>query len=196
ERAREPEERREDESDPEEAERGDVAGAAREREVEHGQRREDEEQHRGHGLLRAKLEQQVLARERADVGEVVHAKASLSVARCSTRSGSCVATTSARAESSVSVSSRSSAPAASRALNGSSSTSSDGSWSRTRQRTRRCCMPREKVPTRSCRTSHSPNRSSSIPIRSRRSGTRYRRPKSCRFSSGVSSRYTSGSCPR
>ena len=33
-------------------------------------------------------------------------------------------------------------------------------------------MPREKAETRSWRTSQSPNRSSSIPIRSRRSGTR------------------------
>src|SRR4051812_41834886 len=46
ERAREAEERGEDERDPEEAERGDVTRAAREREVEDRQRREDEQQHR------------------------------------------------------------------------------------------------------------------------------------------------------
>ena len=39
-----------------------------------------------------------------------------------------------------------------------------------------------------CRASHNANRSSSIPIRSRRSGTRYSRPKRSRFSSAVSSR--------
>ena len=33
-------------------------------------------------------------------------------------------------------------------------------------------MPREYEATRSCRASQSPKRSSSIPIRSRRSGTR------------------------
>ena len=37
-------------------------------------------------------------------------------------------------------------------------------------------MPREYADTRSFLASQSPNRSSSIPIRSLRSGTRYRRP--------------------
>jgi len=37
-------------------------------------------------------------------------------------------------------------------------------------------IPREYEATRSARTSQSPNRSSSIPARSRRSGTRYSRP--------------------
>ena len=48
--------------------------------------------------------------------------------------------------------------------------SSDGSCSSTRQRPSRCCIPRENVATRSCRTSQSPKRSSSIPTRSPRSG--------------------------
>ena len=56
------------------------------------ERREDEEQHRGQRVARPQLEQQVLARERGDVGEVPHASASRPVASGATRSGSCVAT--------------------------------------------------------------------------------------------------------
>ena len=67
------------------------------REVEDRQRREDEQQHRRQRLLRPQLEQQVLARERGDVARSsVTSNASRSVARCSTRSGSWVATTTAR----------------------------------------------------------------------------------------------------
>ena len=76
ERARQPEQRREDERRPEQAERRLVARAARQREVEDRQRRDHEEEHRRQRLLRAQLEQQVLARERADVGEVGHANPS------------------------------------------------------------------------------------------------------------------------
>ena len=64
-------------------------------EVEDDERREDEEEHRRQRVARAQLEQEVLARERSDVGEVVHASASFEVARRSMRAGSCVATTKA-----------------------------------------------------------------------------------------------------
>ena len=41
--------------------------------MEDDEDRQDEEQHRGQRVARPQLEQQVLARERADVGEVAHA---------------------------------------------------------------------------------------------------------------------------
>ena len=47
-----------------------------------------------------------------------------------------------------------------------------GSCRNTRQSASRWSIPRENDATRSFRASHRPNRSSSIPIRSRRSGTR------------------------
>src|SRR5579864_4248584 len=140
------------------------------REVEDDEHGDDEQQHRRQRVARPQLEQKVLARQRAYVGEVVHASASLVVASASSRAGSCVATTCVR--SSRSTSSSSVAPDSSSAEYGSSSTSSDGSCSSTRQSARRCVIPREYEATRSWRTSHSPKRSSSIPIRSRRSGTR------------------------
>ena len=91
--ARQPEERREDDRDPEQAGLGALRRAAREREVEDRQRRDDEEQHRRQRVARAQLEQQVLARERRDVSGVrAHASASLAVARAASASGSCVAT--------------------------------------------------------------------------------------------------------
>ena len=93
ERAGERQERREDERHPEESERGDVTAAVRQGEMEDRERRDHEEQHRGQRLLGSELEQQILARERGDVAEVVHANASRSVANRSTRCGSWVATT-------------------------------------------------------------------------------------------------------
>ena len=50
------------------------------REVEDDEDRDDEEQHRRQRVARAQLEQQILARERAHVGGVVHASASVAVA--------------------------------------------------------------------------------------------------------------------
>ena len=124
----------------------------------------------GQRLLRPQLEQQVLARERGDVARrTLMRTPAARVASRSTRSGSCVATThvcAARRRRRRAASS----PSASSALYGSSSSSSAGSCSSTRQRPSRCCIPRENVETRSWRTSQSPKRSSSIPIRSPRSG--------------------------
>ena len=99
--------------------------------------------------------------------------ASRAVASGSTRAGSwVVSSTVADPASSRSRRSSSSAPSASSAVNGSSSTSSSGSCSSARQSASRCTIPREYEATRSARTSQSPKRSSSIPTRSRRSGTR------------------------
>jgi len=46
-----------------------MAGAAREREVEDREGRQDEEQHRGQRLLRPQLEEEILARKRGDVSK-------------------------------------------------------------------------------------------------------------------------------
>ena len=96
ERARETEERGEDDRDPEQPLRRELGRVARQDEVEHDERGEDEEQHRRQRVAGAQLEEQVLARERADVGQVHHASASFDVASRSMRAGSCVATTNAQ----------------------------------------------------------------------------------------------------
>ena len=67
ERAREPEQRGEEDRDPEQPDRLALRPAPGQREVEDDERREDEQQHRRQRLARAQLEQQVLARERGDV---------------------------------------------------------------------------------------------------------------------------------
>src|SRR6185312_9807166 len=145
----------------------------REDEVEDDERRDDEEEHRGDRVARPQLEQQVLARERTDVGEVGHASPSRADANRSSRSGSWVATTNA-AWLARSPSSRSSrrAPSSSSPLYGSSSNSRLGSCNSVRQSASRWSIPREKEPARAWRASQRPKRSSSIPVRSRRSGTR------------------------
>src|SRR4029077_15187479 len=147
ERTRQPEERGKDQRRPEQPARGDVARAGRQGEVEDRERRDDEEEHRRQRLLRAQLQQQILARKRCDVRRVAHANASLSVANSSTRSGSWVATTSVR--SSPRTPSSSTAPSTSSALYGSSSPRCEGSCSSTRHNPSRCCIPRENVETRS-----------------------------------------------
>ena len=76
ERAAEPEQRREEDRDPEQAARLEPRRRRRQREVEDDERRDDEEEHRRQRVPRPQLEQQVLARERADVADVVHASAS------------------------------------------------------------------------------------------------------------------------
>src|SRR5205823_11640310 len=125
---------------------------------EHG---DDEQQHRRQRVARTQLEQEVLARERSNVGEVVHASASCVVAKRSVRAGSCVETTKVRsARSSSSCVSSRSTPWASSAVYGSSSTSSTGSCSSTRQSASRCVMPREYDATRSRRDPPRPRPSS------------------------------------
>src|SRR3954454_22607417 len=198
ERARGPEQRGEDNRHPEQAQARELAGARRQREVENHERGRDEDEHRRQRVARAHLEQQILAREGRDVSDVLpHASASRADASDARRSGSCVATRNvASPQRDASSRSSSSAPSASSAEKGSSRRSNSGSCRNTRQSASRCTIPRENDETRSFRTSQRPNRSSSIPLRSRRSGTRYSRPYRSRFSSAVSSRYTSGSCPR
>src|SRR5215208_689912 len=198
ERAREPEQRGEDNRHPQKPEARELAGAGRQREVEDHEGSRDEDQHGRQRVPRAHLEQQILARERRDISDVApHASARRAVASGSRRSGSCVATRNvASPRRDASSRSSSSAPSASSAENGSSSRSSSGSWRSTRQSASRCTIPRENDDTRSLRASQRPNRSSNIPLRSRRSATRYSRPYSSRFSSAVSSRYTSDSCAR
>src|SRR6266851_4467589 len=178
ERAAEAEQRREDDRHPEQSTRREPRRAARQREMEDDERRDDEEQHCGQRVARAQLEQEVLACKRSHVGEIVHAaSATRTVSNDSVRAGSWVETTSVRCPlSSRNWSSSSRAPSVSSAVYGSSRTSSVGSCSNTRQSASRWVMPREYVATRSWRASQRPKRSSSIPIRSRRSGTRYSRP--------------------
>src|SRR5438105_872822 len=176
--AREAEESREDERHPEQPEGGEPRGVPREREVEDDECRDDEEQHRRQRVARPQLEPEVLSRQRRDVGEVAHAASlRLAVASACTRPGSCVATRNVpRSRRSSSSRPRSSTPSSSSAVNGSSSTYRSGSWRKARQSASRWSIPREKEPARPRRASQRRNRSSSIPIRSRRSGTRYRRP--------------------
>src|SRR5829696_9129174 len=117
ERAAEPQQRREDDRDPEEALRRGLL-LRRERETERDEHREHEQRHRGKELLPAQLEEEVLACERGGVADVAaHPNATRVVASEEMRSGSWVATTSVRlAASSRSSRSRSSAPSASSAL--------------------------------------------------------------------------------
>ena len=125
--AAEAEQRGEDDRDPEQPARGEIRRARRKREVEDDEDRDDEEQHRRQRVARAQLEQQVLARERAHVGGVAHASASVVVASGAMRAGSWVETRNVRScSSSASCASSSSAPCASSAVYGSSSTSSAG----------------------------------------------------------------------
>src|SRR5207248_3994842 len=143
-------------------------------EVEDDERGDDEEKERGEGVARAELEEEVLPRQRGHVaGVAAHAASSRrALANRSTRSGSWVATTSVAAPARPASSSSTRAAAwASRLVNGSSRSRRRGSCRRVRQSARRWLIPREKLPTRSCRTSHRRKRSSSIPIRSRRSDT-------------------------
>src|SRR5581483_510416 len=172
ERTAEPEQGGEEDGDPQQATRRELRRVRRQREVENDEGGDDEEQHGRQRVARAQLEQEILARERADVGRVRHASASCCVANGATRSGSCVETSTVCApRNSISCASRSPAPAASSAVYGSSSTRSSGPCKSTRQIASRCVMPREYDTTRSWRTSQSPKRSRSMPIRSRRSGT-------------------------
>src|SRR5919109_1145148 len=172
------EQRREDQRHPEQAERREPRGVLRQREVEDDERRDDEEQHRRQRVPRAQLEPQILARERPHVAQVAHAtRAFCAEASGANRDGAWVATRNvARCRSSASSRSSSAAPSASSAVKGSSKTYRSGSWRKARQSASRWSIPRENDDTRSRRASHSRKRSSSIPIRSRRSGTRYRRP--------------------
>src|SRR5438094_1833475 len=111
ERAAEPEQRGEDDRDPEQAVRREIRRARRQREMEDDEDGDDEEQHGRERVPRAQLEQEVLARERTHVGEVVHASASCSVVNGSTLAGSWVETRNVRSpRSSPSCESSSSAP--------------------------------------------------------------------------------------
>ena len=53
--------------------------------MEYDQRGENEEQHRRQRVSRPQFEQKILARQRTDVGEVHHARASFDVAKRSMR---------------------------------------------------------------------------------------------------------------
>src|SRR5918999_1154626 len=171
--AAEGEERGEDDRDPEQALRG-LGLLAREREAEGDEGGDDEEQHRRQHLAAAQLQEEILAGQGGGVADVVgHAQARRPVARGARRSGSCVATRKVRSPASAASSrSRSAAPSASSALNGSSRSRRAGACRSARQSASRCSIPRENEPAPSARASQSPKRSSSIPIRSRRSGTR------------------------
>src|SRR5918999_1408545 len=171
--AAEGEERGEDDRHPEQALRR-LRLLAREREAEGDEGGDDEEQHRRQHLAAAQLQEEILAGQGGGVADVVgHAQARRPVARGARRSGSCVATRKVRSPASAASSrSRSAAPSASSALNGSSRSRRSGSCRSARQSASRCSIPRENEPAPSARASQSPKRSSSIPIRSRRSGTR------------------------
>src|SRR5581483_11667932 len=164
----------EDQRDPEEPLRRELRALRRQGEVEDDERRDHEQEHRRHRVARPQLEDQVLPGQNRHVVEVApHANASRLRASGSSRAGSCVATSNvARSRSSESSRSSSADPSSSSALYGSSSRSRLGSCRSTRQSASRCSIPRENEPVRSLRTRQSPKRSSSIPIRSRRSGTR------------------------
>src|SRR4051812_19567527 len=177
ERPREAQERCEEKRDPQEPRRSSLRRVGREREVKDDEGGEDEKEHRRQCVPRAQLEQDVLAGQCRDVGEIGHARARIEVDRGRTWSGSCEATTTVRPPE-VSRRSSSTSPRAdsSSAEYGSSRRSRAGSCRSTRQRASRCCIPRENEPTRWCRASQSPERSSSAPLVSRRSRTWYRRP--------------------
>src|SRR5664279_1371147 len=174
ERTSEAEQGGEDDRNPEQTARREPRRSRGKREVEHDERRDDEDQHGRKRVARAQLEQEILARECAHVGQIVHAaSATRTVASESMRAGSCVETRIVRSPcNSANCASSSSAPCVSSAAYGSSRISKAGSCSSVRQSASRCVMPREYDDTRSARASQSPNRSSSMPIRSRRSGTR------------------------
>ena len=74
---REPEQRGEDDRDPEQPVGRLVLRVGRKREAEDDESREDEQQHRGQRVPRPELDLEVLARERRHVGDVRHARASL-----------------------------------------------------------------------------------------------------------------------
>src|SRR5487761_1680485 len=96
ERASQTEQSSEENRHPQQAARRQLRRVGRQGEVKDDERRDDEEQHRRQGVARAELEQQILARQRAHVGEVRHASASRSVASRATRSGSWVETSTVR----------------------------------------------------------------------------------------------------
>src|SRR4051812_23135482 len=97
ERAPEAQKRGEHDRDPEKAARRKLRRAGGQREVEDDEGRDHEEQHCRQRVACAQLEQEILPRERPDVGEIVHAaRGMVIVARCSTWAGSCVATTNVR----------------------------------------------------------------------------------------------------
>src|SRR5262249_24424281 len=98
-------------------------GPLRQREVEDDEDGDDEEEHRGQRLPRAQLEQEILARERADVREVPHARARRVGASRSTRAGSGGAARNGfRPPSSAAWAARSAGPCSSSAVYGSSRT--------------------------------------------------------------------------
>ena len=171
-RARQAEQRREDERDPEQPLCRDLVGPGREREVEDDERRDDEEQHRGQRVPRPQLEPEVLARERADVGEVAHASARRAVASGSTRAGSCVVRRMVVVPASA-ASSRSSSAAPSVVERRERLVEHEQLGivqERAAEREPLRHAARVRRDTRSARASQRPKRSSSIPIRSRRSG--------------------------
>src|SRR2546425_3423660 len=108
----------EDDRHPEQALGGELGALGGEGEVEDDERGEHEEEHRGNGVARAELEDEVLPRQDRDVSRVVlHAMASRAEARGARRSGSWVATTKVRpGRRSASSRSSSSAPSTSSAL--------------------------------------------------------------------------------
>ena len=143
----------------------------------------------GSGLLRAQLEQQVLARQRGDVGDVASCEREPARWRSARRAPARGSRRPRASASSASVASSSSGPVGvervERLVEEQRAPARAGA---TRQSPSRCCIPREKVETRSWRTSQRPNRSSSMPIRSPRSGRGRAGRRASRFSSGVSSR--------
>ena len=113
---REPEQRGEDDRDPEQPVRGAGPRLLGKCEVEDDERRQDEEEHGWQRVPPPELDPQVLPRQSGDVGEVRHPSATVVVARGAMRSGSCVETTSVRSAASASSSrSRSAAPLSSSA---------------------------------------------------------------------------------
>src|SRR5215204_5855737 len=88
ERAYEREQRGEEEGDPEHPARREAGALGGEGEVEHHERRDDEQQHGRHGVARPQLDEEILPREGGDVAEVAgHASASRWVACGAMRSG-------------------------------------------------------------------------------------------------------------
>src|SRR5581483_10367151 len=116
--ATQPEEGGEQDRDPEEAARLEAGRRPRQREMEDDEDGRDEEEHCRQRVARPELEEEVLARERADIAGVAHtASARPSLASGATCAGSWVARRNARSpRSSASCASSSSAPASSRAL--------------------------------------------------------------------------------
>ena len=155
-RAREAEQRGEDDRDPEQPYAGElVLSRAAARSGRSTSAATTKSSIAGSVSRARSSQQQVLARQRGDVGEVPsHANARPPVASGSSRPGRASRRRRSRLpRSSASSRSSSAAPSSSSALNGSSRSSSSGSWSSARQSASRCSIPRENesCPLVACR---------------------------------------------